>query len=656
MYRKIGILLLFGMLLAAPQALGQWASIPHNPGKPVFVDGFHVIHDDGGSLHAFSAHARNWHPIGLTNSVVLGTGDWTALFRDPGGNYFGYSARLDDAAKAPIAPGSNLIFPPVVDDDVILILAFDSMTGQPEAHAYSAQFNAWSMMPLANAPALADFAITRFAICVRDGNMLNGFSARTNAWNVFGTMGSGNLLADGNVIALNAQDMGMNPIALAFSGVIGNWAVSPIRHASSELKVDHNVALMRADAGGAQFMPCAFSAYNGAWLASTTIMNSGAFINEDLRDNVVLFEDATAAFSEAFGTRPGTNWASLPAGAALIDLFEDAILAGDGASLYAFSGLAVGAWFNEPYSGGGTYTAGTDHVVVYQDTNNDVHAFSPCCGAWAPMINTVYAPHVGDAVAFIETANQLLGYAARWNQWVPMGLPATASAVATGGSIVAHQQTGLGGDLRIWDERRNDFNGVHNAGGVCNMIAGRNVMLFESTTDMFAFSVQRNIFEHAAGATLPPIAPPVADENVGMFIDGAGLVFAFASPCKEHIWYAYPNGTEFQTAAPTAFPGSTWIRYSITASPGYNVAMMLSPLRLFAGTPAGWMSFLWLDLTGFYLMDGPYVVGTPPPPNFHNRLYLPSGAAYNVLFWTQGLIHNGAFLSLTSAPDPFWLF
>ncbi|MFH1999155.1 MAG: hypothetical protein ABIK28_05720 [Planctomycetota bacterium] len=655
MFKKIGILILFGGLVFAPQALGQWASIPHNPAQPVYVEGFHVIHDDGNALNAFSAHARAWHPIGLKDSFVLGTGDWTALVRDTGGNYVRYSARLDNAAKAPIAPGSNLIMPPMVEDDVILILVFNSISGQPEAHAYSAHFNAWVLRPLVNTPAPADYATSRFVLCVRDGNTLYGFSARANAWVAYAANGSGALWADGNVVAVNVIDAALNPITVAFSGVVGIWSPSPIRHGTSALKVDHNVAYMRANAGGAQFAPCAYSAYNAAWIASPTPFNSGAVINEDLRDNVVYAEDAATSYMEAFGTRPGMNWAPVAAGAVFVDIFEDSILAEDGTFLHAFSGLSAGVWFSETYPGAGAHFPGTDHLMVYQDINNGIHAFSPALGAWAPVITAAVIPQPDDAVAFIETPTQLYGYAARWNKWVAMGVPGSVTMSTTGGSIAALQHISTGGDLRIWDERRNAFNGPFNAGGVSNMIPGRNLMLFESGTAMCAYSVQRNAFEAAPGAILPSFAPPVAEENVGMFIDSGGRVFAYASPAREHIWFAYPNGTEFQTASLSILPGSGFVGYSIKANPGDQVAMILSAFRLFTGTPAGWMSLLWLDLTGWWYMDGPYLVGAMPP-NFHNQLYLPVGGAFNVQFWTQGLIHNGAYLSLTSAPDPFWLF
>lgn len=643
---------LFGLTMLAH---GQWASIAYNPGNPIYVEGFHVTHDDGMGVQEFSAFNRVWHSIAPTDSTILGTGDWTTLVRDTAGNYRGYSARVDHFAFAAILPGSNLIAAPVVADDVILILAFD-LAGNPEAHAYSAQTNQWQVLALNNVPGPADYAVSRFVICIRDGNVLHGFGARTGAWTPVNTNGAAPPIAKGNVAAADALDFGMNQISLAFSGVLGAWAASPIRHQTSVLKVRHNVASIREDAGALGYYPCAYSAYNGSWTSSATAFPVAPTCYDGLDDNVVYFGDTNGPRLEAIGARPGLVWDPIPAGAAtfvISNVYDDAILVDDGSTLYAFSGLAAGLWRTDGYAGGGASFPGTGHLVLHQDSANDLHTFSPALAAWAPPAAIGGTALPNDAVALADTSADCLGYAVRWNQWNSTPRPAGAIMTTTGGSIGVVQEA-ASGDLTIWDERRNEFVGPFNAGGVSNMVQGRNLMLFESTTAVCSYSVQRSHFEQALGVVLPLGAPPVAEENVAMFVDGAGQLYAYGSPVEEHIWFAYPNCTEYQTFAPPGMPGLTFVAYSIMAIPGSQAAWILSPARLFTGLPGPWVGLLWLDLSGFWFMDGPFVVAPPPPPNFHRKLLLPAGAAMNVQFWTQGL--TAPPVTLTMAPDPFWIF
>ncbi|MEZ5965786.1 MAG: hypothetical protein R3F56_18265 [Planctomycetota bacterium] len=651
---------LAAVLACQGTARGQFDSIFYNPNGPVVVEGFLALHDNT-AVRVFSAFAHEWRNIAPTGSRIIGTGDWVAVVHRTDGPIVGYSARYHQLAIAPCDPGS--VTHALVDDDVAVLVAWNSSTSTLEAHAYSGQRNEWFTTALNATSLTADrIEISRFVIGIDDdGPVVRAFGARVwgetsthPAWRdypySYPSASTPRLRADGNVLLLEYFRTGSGFMAAAFSGVVCEWSDLEAWVNVPPYELDHNVAFTWARASSpTEFRLAGYSAYNGRWTLSGLHPALPPY-TVHLSDNVVVYEDTAADLIEAFGARPGAGWAPL-VGATLLPLGEDAAVAvgGPTPTLHGFSGLTANAWVDEPYPGGSLSVAPRAHLIQVVDSGADIHTFAPAQSTWSLHALAAPAPlQIRDAVALLDQAGSLEGYSTRWNEWTP-GPRLDSPSIAGNGSLFAIQETAAGpheGDLYIWDERRDRFVGAFSVGGPSVMYAGypgagRNLVIFESATQVAAFGVQRSAFEFANDGGLTPTLPlteVIVEENVGVFVDGPRL-WAYGSPGEMHSWYGWPNGTEYQKWT-DAYAG--YLPFSCASAAGEPIYLMLDyddggpPAgRLFAPTyfPGLLRGPLWLPLP---IRFGPFPISSATGPRFHDRLMLPV-YGLPLQWWTQSV-------------------
>ena len=629
-------------LLLAPVAAAQhFDSVTLDPANPVHAESCLVLHDDGTDLQAFSAFDQTWQAIAPSGQIVVGTGDFCALTRTPGFAYQAWSARRNVMVPAPaLGPFTHVR----VEDDVILLV--DSGAA---AHAFSAHTGTWASIPVFGAIPPANVATSRFVAGVLDGNTLNAFAARTGTWAAFAAPTVLPPLADGNTLVADITTGG-GQRALAFSGVLGVFATSPLAHGTNVTLLDHDVAFMRGDAA-VGWRDVGYSAYEGVWVPSPHLHPAGINVTVSLTDKVVFTEEPGMHFA-AFGTRPAV-WDNLPGSFALFDSDEDLVIIDDlGGTLLGFSGLSVGVFvpaaFTSPVNLGAIGAGEYEHVAGIQDpTAGLVRAFSPANNAWSPAAptSTSAIPVFDDAVGMVidpGSGTPISGYGARNNAWANGIVPSATATFDQSGSVLAVLD---GTDVAVWNERCGSWD-TFSFLATPTAYLGRNYALLDSGT-LDAWSLHRQELVAAPTSVAYPLGSVVTEENVAHFTDAAGLLWAFGSPGEVQMWHQYPNGTEVRTFDVVAAP--TFLDYSVQADPGDLVLSMwsLNPTCPPAATALG---PLWLA--------GPLnVLGVSVAPgDFHAHFPLPAVGVTTFDLWFQAAVFDGVVWTLTNNADPAWLY
>ena len=649
----------------------QWDDIPHVVGSPVLEDGFIVIHENAAGINAFSAAAQKWTTVSPPGSSLLGYGDWTMLTDEPAsGSFRGYSARKNSSATL-------LKFNPimtVVSDDVILVI--NSGPGGLLAHGYSAVYNKWTSVALTTIPTPADVAVSRFVIAIRDGDSYHGFAARTQSWDTISVPNRGDIpLADGNTVLVNLMDPisgGGTPRMGAFSGVKGVWSLSPFYDIPAAPLLDHNVAYVRArSTTPGMFNGSAYSAYDATWVTSP-ILHFATVAAETISDNVVRIEDTDPTIRyEAFGSRPAV-WATLAGSFSSIVHDEDYTIVRGGTNfeIIGFSGVCGGTWLPEPtFSGLPSTPVGTpDHMISLLEGPR-LHTFRPAENIWSPVVITPPGAVITgeDCLTDVRSAG-LSANAGRWIGSVPGPLlPAAPFATTSAGSVIAHQQlAGPGtGDIYIFDERCNMWVAPFNPGLVTTLTAARNLVISSSGlvgSPVHGYSVQRGDWTSPGPIPTPLLSPPTANENVAWLVDGANRVWAFGSPNVGHVYYAWPNGTEYHVSgAPVGTPAGSplipFLGYSIKGTPGTTGAFaLISPSKVAAFVFLPFLGMVCIDLTSFTNLG---FFGVTDPDCLRERLKkIPNPLPNCLQFWMQPVSFNfgSGLYTFEHRCDPLWFF
>lgn len=634
---------------AAPTS-AQWDAIPHDPTNPVLAGGSLLVHDNGSGVHAFSPVARKWTNIAPSGSIILGVGDWCTLVQDAAG-FTAYSSRLNDSAFLPF---NTPVFM-AVEDDVCLVVDFIPGLGH-RAHAYSAQYNAWVGTDFSATLALTDIAMSRFVIGVKDGTTLKGFGARTNGWTTtIASTPPTAIFADGNVVVCDATTE-----MEAFSGVLGGWATSPTVFPLDNLLVDHNVAYVRA-LDGVDFNGCGYSAYTGTWTTSPTVHPFGT-TTEDISDNVVRIESTlvTQKF-EAFGARPG-NWAQIAGTYIPLALDEDyAVIEFNFRRLDAFSGLCGGTWVQETTCGPSIPLGTPDHIALLEEGPLH-HTFRPGENLWEPPQLYFGAPPVNVADAVWDVRDIGGAFEAIPTRWpgpnVGALIPPVLFSTVGDGSYVAHQQLlGAGaGNVYLFDERCDQWPAPFNPGFGATLEADRNALVAHFGTTgaapVWGYSVQRGDWTSPAAAT-PLSVTPTLDENVAWMVDGAGDLWGFGTPNENHVWFDWPNGTEYHVSGGNA----PYLGLSVQGSPGDLAFVYVSAAKLNPG-------LVFPPVIGLLCIDPTFAVGLGPlgvidaDCLIEGRYPLPTLFPTCFQLWFQGLRFDPVTLVLEWAErcEPAWFF
>jgi len=662
---------LFTLFAASAAAQPAWDSIPAGS-KPVHMEGALVVHDNGSDIFAFSATARRFHKLGSTGAEIH-TGDWTALLRTQD-QVTMYSARLNNHVTA---TGVDPLFVKCEDD--VAIYVTPGQFGGLYAIAYSAVTGTADAIPYTptSAGMNVDIASSRFVIVLRMANSVWGFSARFATWIELPNVAADKPFADGNVGLVDIPN-GFSGNTAAFSGVLGSWATSPDTHHTNSSVARHNVAYVRADSTSSLYKACAYSAYNGTWVTSSTARPLN-FTNLHLRDNVIALEgtDVLVPGLEAFGARPGLAWVTYDPFVSVSSLNQDYVISNDLANkrVVSFSGLCDGTFdvmsFMNPGGFGAVHGAhcsfGIDQAPLPQDTVH--YGYSPHTNTWAVNpVKFVYSWSAEDAVidCIGPIANpDFWAYSARAGQWI-QGPPYIGSAlhvIERTGSVIAHQSTaGPGaGEILMFDERASAWPAPYQPGFTSDMTAGRNLLmlrLHDTARTVIGFSMQRGDWQQSPGVDGPPLIDPVAEENVAYFVDNEGNLCAFASHSDVHAYYQWPNGTEYQTtgvegtAIPGSMSGTSW-----TGDFGESIYLLTALDASFPGVNVfGWQNPVCLDL-GTLSVFGPFAtVGTSGVVGISGPL--PQVAAPVCFdFWVQGAFAGGPQGNRFSVRcDPRWVF
>lgn len=652
--------LLLALVVAAPaSAQTRWDAITHNTVQPVLMEGALLLHDDGTSVRAFSATAQRWTSVSPAGSPVLGTGDWTALLRE-GSGFRAYSARRNDSAF--VSDPSSLMYSKV-DDDVALLVFGSAGSASRTAYAYSAVHN--QFVPLTyvqtGATVADDIALSRFVIVVRDSDQYWGFSAREGQWVSFTTGSPGSApQADGNVGLVQVPSVFGPQSLAAFSGVLGVWATSPGLHAAPDVRVDHNVAFAWTASTGGGFRGSAYSAYNGSWITSAIARVGTGAVHTG--DNFVLLRDGGWAGNpgfEAIGARPALQWStyanksvslSFPTG---LDYFIAREL--DQPIGIAFSGVCGGGFATTAFTPPSLNLAiGPERVTLGIDSANTVRAYSPATNAFVTggTVTGAFLWTFGDAVAELidpeASGTTFTAMSSRRGQLVasPSSAPGTLFTHATGGSFNAHQQTnGNVGAIWIYDERCDRWPAPFDPGGASDMTLGRNVLVAKLQSGderVWGYSVQRGDWTTPSAAAGAPQVLPAVEENVAHFVDAAGQLWAFGAHGDTHVWYQWPNGTEYQTRGigVDGGPPSSRLGVSIAGEPGEQALLLAAANAFCPGFPVGgWQGSFCLDI-GTTISVGAFAIGASRTATLLATLGTPPAPAC-VRLWLQGAYFGG---------------
>jgi hypothetical protein len=663
MKRFFGSTLALVLLVVSAAPLGaqaRWDDVAWSPAAPVIDEGGLVLHDNGTALFVFSAVSQSWQSLAPSGSTLLGSGDWVALVEVAGG-YTGYSARR--ASSTLLAAGGTLLGA-FVGDDVALVITQSG--GSKTAHAYSAVTGSFVSTPYTQVgPTVAsDVAVSRFVAVLRSGASFKGFASRTGAWVTLMTpTAPGAPAAVGNLGLGPTTIIGAGPALAAFSGVLGTWATSPLLHSSNATLHTPNMAFVRADAG-ASWKACGYSAYNGRWVTSS-VLRSPVPHSIHATDNVLLIQGGPPPEPglEALGARPGLAWAAYAASVALAvpvgpDFAFASSLPGGGDVKLSFSGVSDGTWRTQSFVSFLSTSINFDHVAVGVD-GLMLRGYSPITNTFTATIPNYFVPTLSDATVDLTRAGGVhLAYSARWGTWVAGPPWAAGDVVAAGGSFVARQH--LDGSIDIFDERCNMWPPAFAPGVSSTMHAGRNVLLAQLPAGaVHGYSVQRADWTSPAGAAAgAPAAGPAVEDDVGWFVDSAGTLWAFGSPGDLHVWYQWPNDTEYQSVGLTLVPpiSPSPLGLSFRGSPGETVHLLLALAPLCPGVSVGAIAgLLCLDPATLQIIPGLGVLG--PSGVLPSIGSIGSVAApLQFTLWMQGYFTAGSSKRFGLRSDPLVVF
>jgi hypothetical protein len=584
--------------------------------------------------------------------------------REPGNVIRGYSARRNSSAVI------TVVNPTIVrvEDDVALVV--DSASPDT-AWAYSAVTNTWSSVVMTTPIQPFNVATSRFVIGIQDGLFLHGFSARRAVWDsIVFTDPPGLPLADGNVVLVDLvgpTGVGATRMA-AFSGVRGIWALSPLFSPLPPIfGLDHNVAYVETMIAGLTHY-AAYTAYDAAWITSTVGHPPGS-ATATIRDNLVLVEDSIQSQRyEAFGARPAL-WATLAGDFKAIMVDEDYAIVerATQVDMYGFSGVCGATWV-PALTGTPAFPLGSpDHMGALIEGTR-LHVFEPAMNTWGPVTTPPASAVVTVEDTVIDVRDLAFeACAGRWGGWVTgAAVPAQPFAIASGGSLVAHQQTaGVGaGDIYVFDERCDMWpTAPFNPGVVSPMTAGRNQLLVHPAAGgngpVFGYSVQRGDWTTPGPITTPLAVQPVPEENVAWLVDASNQLWAFGSPNKGHVYYAWPNGTEYHISGNIL--GTALVPrfgYSILGVPFTTGSFGIISTGVFCpGFPlTGFLGFVCIDLTWFSNLG---FFGITDADCLREKLVnVPNPVGNCLQLWLQPLTYDFGLLTWTweHRCDPAWFF
>lgn len=655
---------LFGLAAAPVRGATRWDAVPYVPVNPVVMQGSLVLHDDGGDVRAFSSTAQRFAKIAPTKSPILGSGDHLAVVKI-GTTYRAWSARLN--ATADFVQGIPLSYSAFGDD--VALLVFDSGPNGGVAWAYSAVTGQWkSVSGTFNGTVASNAAVSGFVIALRTTAGVHGFSARKGEWVLLpNSQGATAPIANGNVALASGPfiPFGSN-VAAAFSGVLGNWALSPPILAGAEIKIDHNVALCRTVSGVNGWIAAGYSAYNGRFVTSTVKHTIGFGFVSYLSDNVIAITNATEAMTgiEAFGARPGLAFTFMPSsiGGLFVPIGQDYLICEPllfVKTVQVFSGVCGGTF--KPYSYTNTFAGGFNgvHQFLAVDIANKLIGYSAATHTFTDMpMPTAWDFAMGDAVAemreFLTSAPgaRFHSLATRHGHFTssPIQEQGATFATASAGSLVARQQqNGMNaGVILVYDERCDRYPAAYKPGGATTMTPGRNVLLVSLDSaphQVTGYSVARGDWvKSPSAATGSPLVMPQAEENVGYFVDSAGRLTAFGGDGDLHGFYAWPNDTEFQTnglaSGQTVIPPSP-LGLALAGEPGDQAYCLYAPGFKCPGLPVGgYQNPLYLEPVSFTILGPLGAIGPSRILAFSSSGgYLPAPAC--VQLWMQSLLVGG---------------
>jgi hypothetical protein len=675
--------LCLGLLSAGP-ALSQWAQLPGASGSDLHVEGFLSVTTAPGGVMGFSAHSQRWDTLAPGLHVdpaiamdPLQTGDFVALLRTSLNTYRAWSARLCTYADISFANHPDQMYW-CVQDDVILAIGW----ALPEdngiyACAYSGQTGTWVKQLI---PGYLDTACSRFVLGVLDTTgVAHAFSARHGVWSSTACGAGGDLEADGNVLTAKtyAGATALNPV-LAFSGVRGTWATSPLPHPGASLFRDHDVAFVKTQGTvGATARSCAYSAYEGQWV-ELPVNYPIAALQPHLSDKTVLVEGTNGAGDfafHAFGALPG-QWATttVPSTSGMAWFQNaDAILV-DAKALHevrGFSGVRAAIFTPEVYAGTLTLALGGEHLAIARDSAGAVHAYSPARTNWsvAPLVSTTASLAVGAAVASFEDATQRYAYSARDGAWFagPAKFAGSTYASVLGGSLYGEiDATGAAaGTFQHFHERRGAWVMTPIGGlGLPLYYPGRNALLVDATAvgglGLVAISAQRGDAIPAPGFAGSPVAPPIVEENVVIARDVLGVLHAYGSANPTHAQFQYPLCTETQGRVPPATSPCP-MRFGVRGMSGQFALLALSAAPNFTGTTLPFASGSVLLNVGPGAFLGLYGMGLIGASGIAAKSFggLLVGPPLGLEIWSQGVLVDpatGATAMVQPMPEPAWIF
>lgn len=639
------------LLATALPCFAQWDVLPGDPVQPVLVEGFHALHDDGSELQAFSAVTQTWTEIGPSGSLVLGTGDWTAAFLEPGGGFASaYSARLNAAFPSPATAGSPYRI--VIEDDVVLILR--TLGSAYEALAFSAQTGTWDMAVFPEDPLVSS---SRFVIgChLEEAREVWGFGAREGRWQVIPVVTCGPGIADGNCIGWEHEsDLG-DATVLAFSGISNEFLFSPFGVAGNfDLRVDHDVMATNIAQPGS-FRSCGFSAYTTAWVTSPIEIDEEDVLGITVTDKVALVEAVEPYRFEAMGALAQAWIPVFDPSATLVRQAEDNVVVQQsvpGAELTAFSGMC-GGWVSQPAPGTLLPIGTPDYCAMVLDLSGNLYAFSPIQADWAVLSASGAVAQVGDCMAVaVDTSGNAWGWSSRWNDWVPAPAPDPSLSYETfcAGSAGAR----IGGPSLTLDERIEFFDERSNAWLPAAMLSGlsdvkpsstRNAVLVEDGSAVLAYSAQRSGLVPSPGGLA---TTSIVEEDVLAYRQPDGAVFAFGSPGFTHSMYDYPLDTETNHWSELS-TDPLHLRVSSPVPAGTTTVLGQSALPFFPGAPTAF---------GRLFLFPPLSTSIAPPAGAGGvsvqDLPLPLGSGCTVV-WGQNA-RLGPVQLLDVRPEPFPIF
>lgn len=633
---EMGLLSFFVAFLGigSARAATRWDSIAYSAANPVVMQGSLVVHDNGGDVLAFSATTQRFAKLAPTGSPILGSGDELVVVR-VGSTYRAWSARLNETAD--IAQNLPLVHSAFGDD--VALLVFGSGTGGVIAYAYSAVTNQWKSISGAVVGSVAsNAAVSRYVVALRLTGGMHGFSARKGDWVLLPNSSAASPPnADGNVVVTTGPFNPFGPpVAAAFSGVLGNWALSPPVLAGSQVQFDHNVALCRTISGATEWVAAGYSAYNGRWVTSTVMKHKIAFGQTvHISDNVVAIvaSSDTPPGIEAFGARPGLGFAYLATtiGGTFVPIGQDYMICQPSLlvkTVYAFSGLCGGTF--EPYSYSNSFSGGFAgvHQFLAVDNLNKLVGYSAATHSFADVplsgpFDLVSQDAVGEMRLSGVAGTRFVAFAARHGHFTtsPGQEPGAMFLLASAGSLVARQQmngAGVGGIL-VYDERCDRYPAPYQPGAPSKMTPGRNVLLVSlaaSPQEVSAYSVARGDWAKSPSTALSvPLILPLADDNVGYFVDGNSQLCAFGGDGDLHAFYSWPNDTEFQTngvASDQLFIPPSPLGLAFAGEPGDLAFGMYSASFVHPGIGVGgYQNPLHLAPTTFAVFGPLGVIGSP---------------------------------------------